>query len=362
MKAGKTASKEARPAERSRASQPLDSGETRAVMLAAAAVAIFLYLIRSILLPFLLAGIVAYVCTPLLDWLASRTRWPRLLFAIVLFLLLLGVAALLVTFAAERLAVEARSTAGDLQGTLESLVQQAIGNEPVRLFGRSLDAHDIVQSALDRFHDWIGQTDVLAVVTGYSFATVVGAFLTFVLLFYFLVSGRRVARGLFWIVPPHRRQLATRIWARLDPVLMRYFLGVFAVVVYATIAAYVGLGVILGIRHAVILAMLTGILETVPVIGPTSAAILAGLVALRSATGLMSILAYAAYATVLRLSIDQIVGPVVLGRAAHVHPALIIFCFLAGGIVLGIPGVILAVPVALLIKSTLATLYGDDDQ
>ena len=117
---------------------------------------------------------------------------------------------------------------------------------------------------------------------------------------------------------------------------------------------------ILNIRHAVLLALLTGILETVPVIGTTSAAIIAGLVSLRSATGLMSIFAYALYAIVLRLSIDQLVGPIVLGRAAHVHPALIIFCFLAGGVVYGIPGIILAVPVALLIRSTLATLYGDD--
>jgi predicted PurR-regulated permease PerM len=96
------------------------------------------------------------------------------------------------------------------------------------------------------------------------------------------------------------------------------------------------------------------------VIGSTSAAILAGLVSLRTATGIANIAEYALYATVLRLSIDQLVGPIVLGRAAHVHPVLIIFCFMAGGIVLGIPGVILAVPVALVVKSTLATLYGDE--
>ena len=108
------------------------------------------------------------------------------------------------------------------------------------------------------------------------------------------------------------------------------------------------------------LALLTGILETVPVIGPTAAAILAGLVSLRTATGIINIVEYALYATALRLSIDQIVGPIVLGRAAHVHPVLIIFCFLAGGVVLGIPGVILAVPVALVVKSTLATIYGDE--
>jgi predicted PurR-regulated permease PerM len=245
---------------------------------------------------------------------------------------------------------------------LENFIRQAIGDQPIHLFGSSINAHEIVQSVLERMRDWFGQTDHIANVAGYSLAAVMGAFLTMVLLFYFLASGPRVARGLFWMVPPQRRPLVARIWARLDPVLMRYFLGVLAVVVYTTFAAYIGLGVILGIKHAVLLAMLTGILETVPVIGPTTAAIIAGLVALRSAPGIITVVEFTIYATVLRLSIDQVVGPIVLGRAAHVHPVLIIFCFLAGGVVLGIPGVILAVPVALMVKSTLATLYGDEAQ
>ena len=223
-----------------------------------------------------------------------------------------------------------------------------------------MNAREIAQAVLERVRDWAGQTDQVAVLAGYSLAAAMGAFLTIVLLFYFLVSGRQVAHGIFWIVPPHRRPLASRIWARLDPVLMHYFIGVIGVVIYATVAAYIGLGVILGIKHAVLLALLTGILETVPMVGPTAAAVLAGLVSLRTANGIINIIEYAAYATALRLSIDQIVGPVVLGRAAHVHPVLIIFCFLAGGVVLGIPGVILAVPVALVVKSTLATIYGDE--
>ena len=360
MKAARTGGKEARAAERSRATGPLDSGETRAVVLAASATAIFLYFIKAILLPFLLSGILAYICTPLLDRLAARTRWPRLLFAVATFLVIVGVAGLILFFAAQHVAVEAKSMAEDLPHLLEQFLREALGDQPIHLFGQSLDAHEIAQSMLDRLRDLLGATGGLALVTGYSLATIMGAFLTIVLLFYFLVSGHTVASGVFWIVPPHRRPLVSRIWKRLDPVLMRYFVGVFVIVVYATAAAYVGLGVILGIKHAVLLALLTGILETVPVVGPTSAAVLAGLVALQSATGLASILAYALYATLLRLSIDQVVGPIVLGRAAHVHPALIIFCFLAGGIVFGIPGVIVAVPVALLIKSTLATLYGDD--
>jgi predicted PurR-regulated permease PerM len=363
MKAIESKGDDARPAERAERTRPtgaLDSGEARAIMIGAVVLTIFLYFIKLILLPFVLAGIIAYIFTPLLDWAAKRTQWPRLFFAVALFLLLLAVTVLVLVFAGQRLLVEGQAIAADLQGLLENFTRQAMGNEPIHVFGSTLNAHDIAQGVLDRLRDWSGRVDQLGLVTEYSLAFLMGTFLTIVLLFYFLVSGRRVAHGLFWIVPPHRRPLVARIWARLDPVLLRYFIGVLAVMVYATVAAYVGLGVILDIQHAVFLALLTGILETVPVIGPTGAAILAGLVSLRTATGIINIVEYAAYATALRLSIDQLVGPIVLGRAAHVHPVLIIFCFLAGGIILGIPGVILAVPAALVVKSTLATLYGDE--
>jgi len=359
MKLPRQRSDEQRAIERARAAGPLDSGETRAIMIGAVVLAIFLYFIKLILLPFVLAGIVAYILTPVLDWAAKRSGLPRVLLAVALFLLLFGLMTLVFVFAGQRLLVEARGIAGDLQGIIENFTRQAIGDQPVTLFGSTLDAHEIAQGALNRLRDWAAHTDQIGVLTEFSLAFVMGAFLTTVLLLYFLVSGRQIARGIFWIVPPHRRPLVARIWTRLDPVLLRYFIGVLGVIVYATIAAYVGLGVILGINHAIFLALLTGVMEIVPVVGPTSAAILAGLVSLRTASGIINILEYAAYATLLRLSIDQIVGPIVLGRAAHVHPVLIIFCFLAGGIVLGIPGVILAVPVALVVKSTLATVYGD---
>jgi predicted PurR-regulated permease PerM len=341
MKSPKRATEDETAADRRRAVAPLDSGETRAIMVGAVILAVFLYFIKLILLPFVLAAIVAYICTPLLDWAARRTKWPRILFAIGLFFILIGITGLIIAVAAKRLIAESTEIAAGLQGMLENFVRQAEGDKPVSLFGLSMNTHDLVQTVLVRVRDWIGQTDQIEFLVGYSFIAFMG--------------------GLFWIVPPHRRSLVARIWARLDPVLMRYFIGVIAVVAYATVAAYIGLGVILGIKQAVFLALLTGILEIVPFVGPTSAAVIAGLASLRTASGIINIVEYAAYATLLRLSIDQIVGPVVLGRAARVHPVLIIFCFLAGGIVLGIPGIILAVPIALLVKSALATIYGDAD-
>ena len=149
------------------------------------------------------------------------------------------------------------------------------------------------------------------------------------------------------------------IWSALDPVLKRYFVGVLAVVAYAALAAYVGLGLVLGIPHAVLLALLTGILEMIPVIGPGAAAVIAGLVAVHNAAGIGAIIAYALYATALRISIDQLFGPLVLGTAARVHPVLVIFCFLSGALLFGVIGVIMAVPVALVVKVTLALLYDE---
>ncbi len=362
MKPPESSSEETSPAASSGGAGSSDPGETRALVLAIAGIALFLYVLRPILLPFVVAGVIAYVCAPLLDWSAKRTRLPRTLFAVLLFLVLIGTAGLVVALAGHNLIAETRGTVADLQGTVENLIRQATGNQPIRLFGQTMDAAEIAHAMFERIQDWFGQTDQLAIIAGYSLAALMGTFLTAVLLCYFLVSGQTVARGLFWMVPPSRRELIARIGKQLDPALKRYFLGIFVIVLYSMVAAYVGLGAILGIDHAVLLAMLTGSLETIPIIGSTSAAVIAGLVSLHTATGFMSIVAFTIYAVVLRLSIDQIVAPLVLGRAAHVHPVLIIFCFLAGAVVLGVPGVILAVPIALTVKNTLATLYGEDGQ
>ena len=83
----------------------------------------------------------------------------------------------------------------------------------------------------------------------------------------------------------------------------------------------------------------------------------AGLVAVQQAASPWNIWAYVGYAVALRLSIDQLVGPLVLGKAARVHPVVVIFGFLVGGALFGIAGMILAVPFALLIKVTLSVLY-----
>jgi predicted PurR-regulated permease PerM len=336
--------------------QRISSPTTIAVI---AAVVVFFYLIRVMLLPFALAGALAYVCSVLVDWLAARTHLPRSLFAIGAFALLLAIAMIVGFLAVPPLMRGVTSVVTDLGGTVESLARRMIGDRTVHVFGEDMDAAAIGQAVVSGVRDYLGQAGRVAILASYGFASIFGLILTLVLFFFFLIGGPRIGRGLFSLVPPKQRPLIEDIWLRLDPLLKRYFVGVLLVVTYAATAAYIGLGLILGIPHAIFLALLTGFLEMIPVIGPGLSAVIAGLVAIHYAAGIGAIIAYAIYATALRISIDNIFGPLVLGRAGHVPPVLVIFCFLAGGTLFGIVGVLAAIPVALTIKVVLATLYDE---
>ena len=184
----------------------------------------------------------------------------------------------------------------------------------------------------------------------------------FVLFGFFLLDSRRISRELFWLVPPRYRPFAARVWVELEPVLGRYFVGIALVVVYASVAAYVGLGLFLGLDNAVVLSVMTGFLEIIPLVGPAASAIIAGFAAVEEAAGTGAIIAYVIYAAALRISIDQLFGPLVLGRAGRIPPVLVIFCFLAGGLLFGVVGVVLAVPTALTVRTVLHVLYDEARQ
>ena len=323
------------------------------------ALIIFVYLVREILLPFVFAGILAYIFTPLIDWLSKCTGKPRWLFATAVLLALVLVGVAVVYLAVPALLHEVMAI-GSLKETVTGFMQKFIGTGTVSALGEPINAAQIGASVQSAVHQWLNQSGRKLTLTAIGFASMFGIILAWVLLGYLLYDAQKISDGLFWLVPPHHRPFVHRVWDDLDPVLRRYFVGVALVVIYAAAAAYIGLGLILNLHHAVLLALLTGMLEVVPIVGPAASAIIAGLVAVREAQSAWNVIAYVIYATALRISIDQFFGPLVLGRAAYVRPALVIFCFLAGGLLFGMVGVVLAIPVALTIKSSLYELYKEE--
>ena len=322
-------------------------------------VGVAFYLLRWVILPFVISGIIAYLCTPVVDWLRARTHLPRAFWAVMAFVLLLGIVGAGAWWGSTSLIQEFVGVVTDLQASVESAARGAIGDRSIDLFGQPMNAEQLAKSVVAGVRGVLEQPGTLAMMVGATFAGLFGLPMTLTLLLYFLLTGPQIVRGMLWLVPPKQRPFIQHIAFKLDPILKRYFAGVLVVVTYASVAAYIGLGLVLGLDHAVLLALLTGFLEMIPVIGPATSSILAGLFALRNATGLGSIIGYALYATVLRLSIDQFVGPLALGAAGRVSPVLVMFCFVSGAVTFGIAGVIMAVPVALVTRATLAILYDE---
>jgi predicted PurR-regulated permease PerM len=336
----------------------LTTGLTLAVL---AGLLLFLYLIREILFPFVFAGIVAYVCTPLVDWLALRTRAPRWVFALLVLITLMALAALIGWLGVPPLLQQVMGAGSNLQDSLEGMLRQFMGDTSINLLGNPINAHGLAAQLILGLHSLMSDSSRVFSLLAYGFAGMFGFILCWVLLGYLLFAGSRTGDALFWLVPPGYRQFAHRVWVDLHDVLWRYFVGVGVVVLYASTAAYIGLGLILHIHHAAFLALISGLLEAIPVVGPFASATIAGLVAVQQATSAWNIVEYILYAIALRVSIDEFFGPIVLGKAAYLPPALVIFCFLAGGILFGIVGVVLAVPFALAVRAVLAEAYRDPD-
>jgi predicted PurR-regulated permease PerM len=108
-----------------------------------------------------------------------------------------------------------------------------------------------------------------------------------------------------------------------------------------------------------ILATLSGFLEIVPLVGPLIAATLAGTVAF-STRGMDTTIAVLAVYIVVRQVEDQVVMPLVIGRAVHLHPVVTIFAVLVGLSAWGVLGGLLAVPVAAALNVTLHELFPEE--
>ena len=114
---------------------------------------------------------------------------------------------------------------------------------------------------------------------------------------------------------------------------------------------------ILGVRFALIIAIFSGVAEVVPIIGPIVATVVAGGAAFLtggSTTFALSpiqtaSIVVAAYIIVRQLQ-DYFVVPYVMQRVTQLHPLIILFSALAGEHIAGMIGLILAIPVAAILK------------
>jgi predicted PurR-regulated permease PerM len=323
---------------------------------ALAALLAFLFFVREVLLPFILAAALAFILTPLVDYGHRRLRVPRWIVAAVVYLIVVGCLGLMAYWIGGVVVRDVAAIVRQFPQLLHKLIGDVVSMTS-GFVGQSIDVNALTKEVLADLGAVFGGGLGLKF-AGYGVATIFGAILMMVLLIYFLLTGKQVAAGVFWLVPPEYRAGVGQVTDKVLPMLWRYFVGLLGVIAYTSTTAAIGFGAIFHLPHAPTLSVAVGFLELIPVIGPAVSLGLVGLIAVQQAT-LLAMAGLAAFAVGLRLSIDQIVGPLVLGRAARLHPVVIIFAFLTGATLFGIIGLLLAVPVAASIKIVLAMYYAE---
>ncbi len=322
-----------------------------------AVLAVLLYEIRIALLPFIFAVAVAFVLDPLIRRLQCRLGVPRWPVAVGLYVLVLAILAAagywLGALAAHGL-VHVVARAPDI---LRHFLGELIGGKGVTLFGQSYTPDKLVQAFGDVVKGAVGLT-VVGQAVGLAASAIFATFLTLVLMPYFMISAPRIAAGTIWLLPPEHRHSVEDLLPKIVPILRRYLIGLVIVVSYTATVAWIGFGPVFHLPNAVLLALTVGMLELVPVIGPLASATLVGIIAVQQ-SGIVAAALLFGFAIALRLSIDNLVGPIVLGEAARIHPVVIIISFVCGAILFGVVGLLIAVPVAVCIKITLEHYYAE---
>ena len=312
------------------------------VLVVAATVVVVAFIVaklRIIAIPFFVGLLIATQLSPLVDRLEGHgaPRWLGALGALLVGLaVLVGLAAVLVgTVIADfdRLDV-------DLEGGLNE-----VGDFLVEEFDVPReDVDEAIDDLLGNLRDNSG-TILGGVFSGASLALelLAGSILAVIVLFFTLKDGRSMWEWAVRLAPPSRRGDARAIGRRTWGILGAYFRGTATVALID--AVFIGLALwIIGVPLVVPLAVLTFFLAFIPIVGAVAAGIVAVLIALVSEGLTAAILVGLAVLAVQQLE-GNVVAPVLVGRSLSIHPMVVILSVAAGGVVWGVLGAAIAVPV-----------------
>ncbi|WP_066289800.1 AI-2E family transporter [Arthrobacter sp. B6] len=310
------------------------------LLLALAAVLVYaLIQVRLVVVPLLLALILAAAIAPLVNWL-RRKGWPSAAATFLSFLLLLLALGGLVT----AIVFAVVGQAGELARSATEGFDQLYGfvrNGPIPV------DDDQIQQARDAVLDFVtSSTAGAGVVSGLNAAGtfLTGALLMAVILFFFLKDGERIWAFILRAFKGTRLVKARRVGQDSLAVLGGYVRG--TAIVATVDAFFIGLAlIILGVPLALPLAAIVFIGAFIPLVGATLAGVLAALVALVANGPVIALIVIIVVIVVNQLE-GNFLQPVVMGRTLSVHALVILLALTAGTILAGIIGAILSVPLA----------------
>ena len=319
--------------------------------------------IGEVLPPFIWALVTAFVFNDLLSGLTQRTGRPRWLWVTAVFVGFFSLILLLVLTVVPSTSRQAQQLIRDVPSMQRDLNTYLANNESVDIGGIKISSETVqgtLTSLLDKLPEELNLIGPELLKGTFRFAIDFVVYLIATL--YLMLIGSRSVFSFINTLPLRYRGEIRNLVLRIDTVLGAYIKGQFLLIGIMSVASFVIL-TIMEVRYALVLAIMVGVLELVPFVGPYLAISICSAVAFfqdKHAFGLpplIVVVILAAALFILRQLEDYIVIPNVIGRIVELPPLMVIFTVIAGAALLGPMGLLLGVPVVAALKIIVGYLY-----
>ncbi len=319
-------------------------------------VLLVLYLIRGLLTPFIIAFVVTFFLSPVVDYMEGEgiNRTFAVILLIILTLIFLFILWKLTwpTLQTEISSFQKNAPVymGKIQGSLErgmKLFEKTAGFIPEGTMQKAL------QQKINSLTSGIGDiSSLLKIVREF----VVTFILIQVVVFFFLKDGRRIKKVLIAYVPNKYFETFLTLFYEIHEQISNYIRGQFTDAFMVGILAIMGL-YLFDINYAVFIGAIVGVANIIPYIGPLLGFTFGALLVLIDTGSIMDILRFIGVLGFVKLIDSMAISPLTVGRSVNVHPLMVIIVISFGGMVHGVWGMLLSVPLYCSMRVSFRILY-----
>jgi predicted PurR-regulated permease PerM len=313
----------------------------------------FVYRISGVVLAFLLTILLSIILSAPVNYLA-RKGWPRTWGVIAVIAAIGGLFWLLGLALVPAVETQSREFAKAFPMILDEAL--VLANQAQSFFGlgTQIGLNPESFSKLGR-EVLTGSTVSTAAGVGLTAATVVSlAAVVFISTIYLVIRPEPWVNGFVSLFPAGWRQRTREVLQTLYQTVQRWFLGQLAAMTFIAVFWAISLSLI-GVPFALLIGIFSGLISFIPYVGALISVVVPVLLALISDPF------SAVWVIVAFIIIQQIEGnllqPIVMSRAVHLHPALVVFAILVMGTLFGIVGVFLAVPLVAALQVLVRELW-----
>jgi predicted PurR-regulated permease PerM len=309
--------------------------------------------LRAIAVLLVVALVFAGTFNPLVEWL-ERRGWKRIYALTALFVAMLLVTTVLIVFSIPPLLEQLAQIVRDAPHHRDQLIVLLQQREFTAPFARAVQNAGLEQGLARLETSLVGYMPRVFTALGWAVTTL---FLTF----YLLADGKRTQGALYAVVPRDYHMRLARILQNLEAIVGGYMRGQLITSVAIGVFTF-ALLTIFHVPNALSLALLAAIVDVIPLIGgllATAPAVLSAL-SVSVPAGIVVLVVLGAY----QEFENRVLIPRVYEHTLRLSPSTIVLALLAGGILQGVIGALLALPIAAGLQMTLQELRvempGDD--